>query len=48
MIGTLMGVIKFIAVVCLLLLVIVAALVLVVVVTAILQGFADFIFRRKK
>lgn len=48
MIGTLMGIIKFVAVVCLLLLVIAAALVLVVVVTAILEGFANFIFRRKK
>ena len=48
MIGTLMGIIKLVAVVCLLLLVIAAALVLVAVVTAILQGSADFIFRRKK
>ena len=48
MIGTLMGIIKFVSVVCLLLLVIAAVLVLVAVVTAILEGFANFIFRRKK
>ena len=52
MIGTLMGIIKLVAVVCLLLLVLAAAFILIVLITAIiasvLQYCADLVSRRKK
>ena len=48
MIGTIMGVIKVIAAVCLLLIVVSVALLLLTVVATILQSSVDTIFRRKK
>lgn len=52
MIGTIMGIIKLVGVVCLLLIVMSLAFILIVLLTSIiatiLQTCADFIFRRKK